>query len=230
VPVLAHGTRREGAARVSELLLQGLRRYESDLRPRYQDVFATLASGQSPHALVITCADSRVVPNLIASADPGEIFTVRNIANLVPTFSEDGDSSVGAAIAYAVGVLHVRDIVVCGHSSCGGANALLAPPHSDPSVRRWLDPARSILDVLESRGPLDPTRSAGDNVSQLSTLRQLDNLRTHPSVRDATLRGEMALHAWWFDIPTGEVLAYSPADGRYVTAIDVLEGDPSRAA
>jgi carbonic anhydrase len=217
-------------ARVSHLLLQGLRRYESDLRPRYQDVFATLASGQSPHALVITCADSRVVPNLIASADPGEIFTVRNIANLVPTFSDDGDSSVGAAIAYAVSVLGVRDIVVCGHSSCGGANALLAPPHADPSVRRWLEPARAIVDELATRGPFDASRTLGDSVSQLSTLRQLDNLRTHPSVREASERGELGLHAWWFDIPTGQVLAYSKAEGRYVTAIDVLEGTPSRAA
>lgn len=224
------GTRRVGISPVSQQLLQGLRRYQSDLRPRYQDVFATLAAGQTPHALVITCADSRVMPNLIASADPGEIFTVRNIANLVPEFSHDGDSSVGAAIAYAVTVLGVKDIVVCGHSSCGGANALLAPPHSDPSVRRWLEPARPTVDVLASRGPLDPARSTGDNVSQLSTLRQLDNLRTHPSVREGHERGELALHAWWFDIPTGEVLAYSPNEGRYATAIDVLERNASRAA
>jgi carbonic anhydrase len=148
---------------------------------------------------------------------------VRNIANLVPAYSDDGDSSVGAAIAYAVSVLHVRDIVVCGHSSCGGANALLAPPHADPSVRRWLEPARSTVQVLEANGPLDPSRPVGDAVSQLSTLRQLDNLRTHPSVRDALERGELNLHAWWFDIPTGEVLAYSPNESRYVTAIDELE-------
>lgn len=208
---------------MSQLLLQGLRRYQSDLRPRYRDRFATLASGQSPHALIITCADSRVVPNLIASADPGELFTVRNIANLVPVYSEDGDSSVGAAIAYAVSVLHVRDIVVCGHSSCGGANALLAPPHSDPSVRRWLEPARMTVDILESQGPLDPTRPLGDCVSQLSAVHQLGNLLTHPSVRDAVKADELSLHAWWFDIPTGEVLAYAPDQDRFVTAVDQLE-------
>jgi carbonic anhydrase len=207
---------------VSQRLLEGLRRYDSDVRPRYRDVFATLAYGQSPHTLFITCADSRVVPNLIASAEPGEIFIVKNVANLVPAFSEDGDASVGAAVAYAVGVLHVRDIVVCGHSSCGGANALLAPPHADSSVRRWLEPARSVVEELATRGPLDPSRALGDAVSQLCTLRQLDNLRTHPSARDASERGELRLHAWWFDIPTGQVLAYSNDERRYVNAIDEL--------
>lgn len=208
---------------MSTELLRGLRRYESEIRPRYQSAFATLAKGQHPHALVITCADSRVVPNLIASADPGEIFVVQNIANLVPPFREDGDPSVGAAIAYAIDVLGVRDIVVCGHSSCGGANALLAPPHKDPSVRRWLEPARFIVEELEALGPLDATRSIGDSVSQLCTLRQLDNLRTHPAVTDALERSKLALHAWWFDIPTGDVLAYSDHEQRFVTAIAQLE-------
>lgn len=204
-------------------LLAGLRRYQTEIRPRYEGIFATLASTQKPHTLVVTCSDSRVDPNLLASAGPGELFVVRNVANLVPPFADDGDASAGAAVGYAVSVLGVRDVVVCGHSSCGGANALLAPPPSDPFLRRWLADARDVVDTLAETGPLDPSRPLGDCVSQLCTLRQLENLRTHPSVRDALERNELRLHAWWFDIAKSEVLAYSAKEHRYVKAIEALE-------
>ena len=90
-------------------------------------------------------------------------------------------------------------------------------------MRRWLEPARVVVDELAALGALDPMRSIADSVSQLCTLRQLDNLRTHPAVNDALARSELALHAWWFDIPTGDVLAYSEREQRFVTAVGELE-------
>lgn len=203
-------------------LLDGVRRYQRRIRARYSRRFATLADRQAPLALFVTCADSRVVPNLIASADPGELFVVRNIANLVPPCEEATDASVPAAIAYAVEVLEVADVVVCGHSSCGGMKALLGPPPADPHLARWLDHARPALEVLRTRGPLDPSRPVHDQLSQTSALRQLGHLATYPCVRDRLDRGAIRLHAWWFDIATGTALAYSPTAGRYVPAVEEL--------
>ena len=202
-------------------LLDGLRRYERTDKQRYSQQFASLAAGQSPLALFVTCADSRVVPNLIASADPGELFVVRNIASLVPRHDAD-DPSVPAAVAYAVEVLGVRDIVVCGHSSCGGVKALLGDPPEDPHLRRWLDYARPGLESWRKRGGFDPSLPENDQVSQSCALAQLDNLMTYPSVRTRVLREELRLHAWWFDIAAGSLLAYSREDGRYVAAVDEL--------
>lgn len=202
-------------------LLDGLRRYERTDKQRYSKQFASLAAGQSPLALFVTCADSRVVPNLIASADPGELFVVRNIASLVPRHDAE-DPSVPAAVAYAVEVLGVRDVVVCGHSSCGGIKAMMGEPPADPQLRRWLDYARPGFDTWQKRGGFDPSLPDNDQVSQTCTLTQLDNLMTYPSVRARVLRNELRLHSWWFDIAAGSLLAYSRDEGRYVLAVDEL--------
>jgi carbonic anhydrase len=219
-PVARRGTPREATDHVKQLL-DGLRRYERTTKQRYSQQFASLAAGQSPLALFVTCADSRVVPSLIASADPGELFVVRNIASLGPRSDAD-DPSVPAAVSYAVDVLGVRDVVVCGHSSCGGIQALMGEPLADSHLRRWLDHALPGVDSWRARGPLDASRSPNDQVSQSCTLAQLDNLMTYPGVRARVRREELRLHAWWFDIAEGSLLAYSREDGRYVAAVDEM--------
>jgi len=215
-------------------LIQRIEHYERHHRPLYSERFAALAGGQAPLALFLTCADSRVVPNLLASSDPGELFVVRNVANLVPPASvsdhDGGDASVASAVWYALEVLGVRHIVVCGHSGCGGVKALLAdePPPS-PALRRWLSAATPALESWKKRGAPRGDLPAHDHLSQFSARHQLDNLMTHGFVRDRVERGDLNLHAWWFDIASGRMLAHSERHGGYVPAVEAAAGDDAPA-
>ncbi len=203
-------------------LLEGLSRYELRTRQRYSKHFASLAAGQSPHTMFITCADSRVVPNLLASADPGDLFVIRNVANLVPPCEDVNDASVQAAVNYAVDNLGVKEIVVCGHSGCGGIRAMIGGVSSETSLGRWLEYARPGLETFRARGGLDASRSEDDQVSQVCALHQLQHLLTYPNVRSRVKTGKLNLHAWWFDIAPGELLAYASEENRYVPALQLL--------
>ena len=198
-------------------LIDGVKRYETIQQPRYRRRFAQLAGGQQPLALMLTCADSRVVPSLIALSDPGELFVVRNVANLVPPVGSS-DASVSSAVYYAIEVLKVEDVIVCGHSGCGGVKALL-DPEAPSEVQRWLEPGRRAVDVWKTGGPLDASYSQVDQLSQVSTLVQTENLMTYDFVKNAKVR----LHAWWFDIARGgALLGYSKELNRYVPAGEAM--------
>ena len=216
------GTDRDWGLVIMKNLLNGLSRYEHSTRRRYSTHFASLAAGQVPHTLFIGCADSRVVPNLLASAEPGELFVVRNIANLVPPCGDPLDASVQAAVAYAVDNLGVSDIVVCGHSGCGGIKALLGGPRADDSLGRWLTHAQPALAAFRAGETLDKSRSEQDQVSQVCTLHQLHHLLTYPNVRRRVKACKLNLHAWWFDIAPGDMLAYASEANSYVPAIELL--------
>jgi carbonic anhydrase len=163
-----------------------------------------------------------VVPNILASADPGELFVIRNIASLVPPCDDPNDASVPAAVAYAVDNLGVSDIVVCGHSGCGGIKALLAGRQPDTCLGRWLSYAQPALDAFHGRTPMDDSRPENDQLSQLCALHQMQHLLTYPSVRSGINAGKLNLHAWWFDIAPGELLAYASEENRFVPALQLL--------
>lgn len=204
-------------------LLEGVKRYETTKRPRYSARFAALADGQEPLAIFITCSDSRVVPSLISLANPGELFVVRNVANLVPPASAD-DASVASAVWYALEVLDIKNVIVCGHSGCGGIKALLgSTPPPFERLKQWLVPGGRALQTWREQGPLDPSYPDHDQLSQISTLTQLENLQTHDHVRARVESGDVHLHAWWFDIPTGRLLAHSKDQGRYVPIMEAFE-------
>lgn len=205
-------------------LLDRLQEYEYRKKQKYSRQFASLATSQAPLAMFITCADSRIVPSIIASSAPGELFVVRNIANLVPIAHSAVDPSVPAAIDYAVEVLGVQDIIVCGHSNCGGIRALLdgAP---EGHLRRWLEHARPALDRWKSvrhrtNHDGDAERPDYDHLSQVSTLVQIENLLTYPGIKSRVDGGTLRLHPWWFDIGRGALLAHWR--GSFVPAVDVL--------
>lgn len=192
----------------------GVERFRTSLRPRYAGLFHHLAAGQAPHTLFITCSDSRVHPNLITATDPGELFLVRDIGSLVPPSGVVNGSAVAAAIEYAVGILHVQKIVVCGHSGCGAIKALLSPDGAPPELEQlaaWLEATR-VRDML---GRL-PSSLGQDDVARLVVLGQLDHLETYDVVRDARARGELSVSAWFFDLGEGEVEEWSAAAGRFV--------------
>jgi carbonic anhydrase len=200
-------------------LLEGIHQFQTTIFRPQRELFERLAKGQSPDTLFITCADSRINPNLITQTEPGELFILRNAGNLIPPYGTSAGGEV-ATIEYAVAVLKVKDIIVCGHSHCGAMNALLAPRALQdlPAVSAWLTHAEATRRIIKEKYP-DPsgdgdllTLTAEENV-----LVQLENLRTHPAVAVGLAKGELKLHAWMYKIPTGEVFAYDPHRQQYVT-------------
>jgi carbonic anhydrase len=193
-------------------IIAGIRTFQRDVYPQYRELFAKLAGGQSPEALVIACSDSRVDPFLITQAQPGQLFVLRNAGNLVPTY--DGFvGGVTATIEFAVVGLRVPNIIVCGHSGCGAITGLLHPETLEnmPHVQNWLnrhaEPVREILAQAGRLGGPDELAQAVD----ANVLVQLENLRTHPSVAEALADERIKLHGWVYDIASGDVRAYNEA-------------------
>jgi carbonic anhydrase len=179
-------------------LAGGVAQFQRDVFSRKADLFAHLATTHTPYTLFIGCSDARVVPELITSSEPGELFVIRTAGNLVPAYGQGADG-VAASVEYAVAVLGVRRIVVCGHSACGAMTAL-AEGHdltAAPMVADWLRHA-------------DAARASACNadVAQLvrrNVIAQLENLATHPAVAQSRADRTLTLHGWVFDIPTGTV-------------------------
>ncbi|MFI7019851.1 carbonic anhydrase [Streptomyces sp. NPDC050164] len=166
--------------------------------------YRKLADGQYPEALFITCSDSRVIPALITGARPGEIFELRNAGNIVPPYGRPGACGEAATIEYALEVLGVQDIVVCGHSHCGAMGALKSGDDLSalPGVDAWLHIARpELAPVLES-APDDPSLP---EVSQGNVVNQLASLRSYPVVRQRLDAGRLRLHGWYYEVDTGFV-------------------------
>lgn len=191
----------------------GVSRYRRDRLPRYSGLFGRLAEEHAPHTLLITCSDSRIEPTLITSTDPGELFIVRDIGNMVPRYSEANPPAAGAALEYAVGVLGVRAIILCAHSCCGAIHALRRS-HEVParlaSLEAWLlnANARVMMERL-------PSGVSDDEAARLNALLQLDNLRSYPLIRERIEAGTLQIYAWFYHVGSGEVEEWSPEDSRW---------------
>ncbi|GAA1942772.1 carbonic anhydrase [Kitasatospora viridis] len=187
-------------------LTEGIARFQRDVFPAKAELFARLATHHAPHTLFIGCSDARVVPELLTGTEPGDLFVIRTAGNLVPAHSPEADG-VTASIEYAVAVLGVTDVVVCGHSACGAMTALARGQDLSgaPAVAAWLRHADASLARTTADG--DVPALVRQNV-----LAQLANLATHPAVARALAQGRIALHGWVYDIPTGRVEDLTPAD------------------
>ena len=178
-------------------LISGIVEFREQHLPRHVERFRELALAQSPDTLMVTCSDSRVVPELLASTDPGDLFIMRNVGNLIPPATDEGisigDLSEASAIEYAVLGLKVANIVVCGHSECGAMKAAMErnPRPDAPNLEKWLHHARTAAFRLEHEGALDATLKPHDQLSQLNVLVQLEHLMSYPIVR-ARVRGRNA--------------------------------------
>jgi carbonic anhydrase len=198
-------------------LLNGYRRFRRNRWPERRRQFETLAdTGQQPRALVISCADSRVDPGMIFDAGPGELFVVRNVANLVPPFAPDGAwHGTSAALEYAVRILEVPDILVMGHAMCGGVRALLdgAPADASDFIAPWIQLAAPARDrALARTDILDPQLCCEQETIRLS----LANLLTFPWVASRLAAGTLRLYGAHFDIRAGE-LSLLNEQGGFVT-------------
>ena len=215
-------------------LVQGILEFRRNVFPAYRMTFSRLATGQSPDCLFVGCADSRVVPNLFASTQPGDLFVVRNVGNMVPACLEgdtaDREDSVAAALEFAAFELNVTDIVICGHSSCGAMKALIAQESGEggalpPHLTAWLKNGAPAL-ARHRGGPVAITHKQElpehDRLALANVLAQLDHLRTHPFIKERVDQGKLRLHGWWFDISTADVYAYEP-DEKAFLVIDEAE-------
>lgn len=176
--------------------------------------FETLAQGQSPRVFWIGCADSRVDPGLITGAQPGEIFTLRNIANLVSHY----DTGMMAALYYAVEVLHVPEIVVCGHHGCGGVRAVL-DPEIPFALRGWLAPLRDLAQNWQAEFAIANGAEQADRLAELNTLVQLENLRQIPWVAQAESSGRLKLSALIYHLERGELAVLTPTDIQGISTV-----------
>jgi carbonic anhydrase len=193
-----------------EKLLRGISRFQKHVYPEHQELFEKLAMGQLPEALFITCADSRIDPCLLTQTKPGELFICRVIGNVIPPYP-DAIGGISATIEYAVGVLRVPEVIVCGHTDCGVMRGALHPEALEafPNVTAWLRYAK-----VERREP-DPSADFLLALTEENVIAQLKNLGSHPSVAARLEQGDLALHGWVYHIGPGTVTAYNQASHRF---------------
>ena len=199
-----------------ERLADGYQRFRSGRYGAEKQRYLKLASqGQHPRVMVIACCDSRAAPETVFDADPGELFVVRNVANLVPPYAPDGrHHSTSAALEFAVLSLKVADIVVMGHGRCGGIAALIAPAEplsGSDFIGQWMSTVRDIVGEAGDAG------DRGTAVERAAVEHSLANLRTFPWIRSREARGELGLHGAWFDIALGELHVLDQANHCWPT-------------
>jgi carbonic anhydrase len=193
--------------------LRGVSRFQKQVYPEHQDLFERLADGQRPDALFITCADSRIDPCLLTQTEPGELFICRVIGNVVPPYP-DAIGGVSATIEYAVGILQVPDVIVCGHTDCGVMRGALNPDplKAYPNVTAWLRFTR-----VERREP-EPSPEFLLSLTEENVVAQLRNLRSHPTVAARLQRGDLRLHGWVYHIGPGTVTTYNGENRAFEAA------------
>lgn len=204
-----------------ERLIEGHKKFVTGVFPQRREQFHLLADSQAPEFLFITCSDSRIVPDLILGTGPGDLFISRVIGNVVPAGGNDVDG-VAATIEYAVDVLRVRHIIVCGHSDCGAMKAAVERKnlHHLPKASRWL---AHVEAAFSHRQPLNPADGESADLAALirgNVIAQWHNLREQPSVARAMQEGRLAIHGWYYDILSGRIERYDERTRRFAPLID----------
>lgn len=203
-------------------LIEGVHHFQGRAFRDQQELFTRLADGQSPETLFITCSDSRIDPNLITHTDPGDLFVLRNAGNIIPAYGGPGGGEV-ATIEFALAGLGVRNIVVCGHSHCGAMKGLLNPQvlGDMPAVAEFLKHAEATRRIVRTKYQHLSGNDLLDVTIEENVLVQIECLQTHPAVAVALSQGLLSLHAWVYDIPTGDVYAYDTECGQFKPLIGV---------
>jgi carbonic anhydrase len=200
-----------------EKLFQGIVQFKKEDFENHRELFCSLGRQQQPHTLFVGCSDSRVVPNMITRCHPGELFVIRNVANLIPPYRVTEEYvATTSAIEYAVQALKVERIVVCGHSNCGGCAALHTPAEELnhlPHVRKWLEISREVPERVRRRlaeaGVEDSPAAREWLTEQINITVQMRNLLTYPYIQEKVQRGELGIFGWHYIIETGEVFNYN---------------------
>lgn len=209
-------------------LIEGVRKFQSEVFAAQKELFSRLAHGQHPRALFITCSDSRIDPCLLTQTHPGDLFILRNAGNIVPSYGAQIGGTT-ATIEYAVGVLGVKNIIVCGHTDCGVAKGILDPGQAKdlPSLQEWLMQAEATRRIIREnyshlKGDELLTATIQENVRV-----QLAHLRTHPLIAAKLRRGAVELHGWVYSIPTGQVWTFHEGRDQFVDLSDSVSNAPA---
>lgn len=203
-------------------LILGIVDFRSKVQEGYRLAFGNLAIKQTPDTLFIACSDSRVVPNTFASTNPGDLFVLRNMGNMIPPCDDHGhsisDESEAAAIEFALKNLNVQDIVVCGHSECGAMQAIMKGRENVPfpNMKSWLRHGEDALAQLKSGLSLDPELTPHNQLSQLNVLLQIEHIQSYPAVQERMAKGNLGIHGWWFDIAKADVYAFIEEQRKFV--------------
>lgn len=196
-------------------LIQGIKDFREHKLDEYREKFSKLAHFQSPDTLFVACCDSRVVPNTFASTDPGDLFVLRNIGNIIPPFGSNDALSVAAAIEFSTLFLNVSDIVICGHSDCGAMRAFTDNTIQvhDSAIKKWLSYATPSYEKLLQ---INPKPTDPHNVlSHINVIQQLEHLKTYPEIKSRLAAKQLNLHGWWFDLSTADVSQYDDNTGQF---------------
>ncbi|WP_104697085.1 MULTISPECIES: carbonic anhydrase [unclassified Helicobacter] len=196
-------------------LFDGVIKFQEDDFMQYKDLYESLKKHQEPHTLFLTCVDSRVVPNLITNSLPGDLFVVRNMGNIVPPYKEDsnlreGYLSTTSAIEYALTILGIKNIIVCGHSDCGACSAIYDDEalSKAPYVKKWVELLEPVKKKVLDLKPKSKIKRMW-LTEQLNIEKQLENLMTYPFVEEMFDRGELRIYGWYYIISTGQVFNYN---------------------
>lgn len=201
-------------------LLEGVARFQREVFPHLPPRSSSEGTPQRPLALFVTCADSRVVPEVITQTDPGDLFGCQVVGNIVPAHGSTY-GGVSATVEFAVSVLGVPDVIICGHTDCGAMKVLLdpSPLAALPSVQEWLNHAEAARrTVMDNRDEEMTDADLLDKLTCQNVVSQLTNLRTHPAVASRVAGGKVRLHGWVYSIDSGEVRCYEESTGRFVPA------------
>ena len=200
-------------------ILKGLNQFQTNYFTLHQEMFRQLSQGQTPEILFITCSDSRIDPNLLTQTKPGELFIIRNLGNIIPTHGSS-NSSEGAGVEYAVSALNIKHIIVCGHSHCGSMKALLqlnSLNEEMPLVYDWLKHhAESTRRLLRDNYKNYDGEELLKIAVEQNVLTQIENLETYPVIRSKLHGGKLSLHAWVYEIETGQIFAYDANNRKFV--------------
>lgn len=206
-------------------LINGILDFKQKMSQEYKETFARLALGQAPDALFVTCSDSRVAPNLFASTDPGDLFVLRNVGNLIPPCCATegraaGCESAAATVEFAVINLNVSSIIVCGHSECGAMQSLVQDCKNvtSPNLKAWLQHGQVAKEKL-AQAPKSNLKPY-NKLSQLNVLEQLNHLRSYPEISKRIEEGKLKIYGWWFDIATTEIYSYNEEKNQFVLLDD----------
>jgi len=204
-------------------IVDGFLHFHHEIFPQQEELFKKLATAQKPRAMFITCADSRIVPELITHSSPGDLFVTRNVGNVVPPYGQM-NGGVSTAIEYAVLALGVQHIIVCGHSDCGAMRAVLNPDTLEkmPTVKAWLRHAEGAKTMVHDNCPGGDEKQTMPILTEENVIAQLHHLRTHPSVASRMASGQLFIHGWVYNIETSEIKAFDadrncflPLDGSH---------------
>lgn len=210
-------------------ITRGIVRFKTEVYPQKKALFDQLATGQNPEALFITCSDSRIDPNLLVQTEPGELFICRVAGNIVPPHT-NFTGGITATIEYAIAVLKVKHIIICGHSGCGALHGVLNPESVEhlPHVKQWLGYVNAAYQIVQEKIPDASFEEKFDMLIEENVLLQLRHLKTHPQVAAKYATNQVKLHAWTYDIGQGDVKAYDSAKGYFIPVEERYAADVKR--